>query len=85
MSRTLDGLPVVTEQTLIDFSRVYAIASPNNDPLITAKIRDENPQIYRILKIGMEQAPNKEARAYYEMGMQIIYELFRGQVIKDSK
>lgn len=84
--RTLEGLPVVTEKTFIDFLRNYNIGSENNDPEVTCRIEKENPQIYRILKIGTQQAPNKEARIYYECGMQICYELLRKQsnILKNS-
>lgn len=77
--RTLEGLPVVTEETFIEFLRNYDITSPENDPEVTHRIEQENPQIHRILRIGMKQAPNKEARSYYECGMQICYELLRRQ------
>lgn len=80
---TQDGLPVVTEETFMEFLREYDIAT--NDPEVTRRIRTENPQISRILKIGMQQAPSREARAYFECGMQIVYELLRRQKSKDRQ
>jgi hypothetical protein len=87
MTRTLDGLPKVTEETFMEFLRNYNIAPAENDPAVTRRIQEENPQIYRILNLGMQNAPSKEARAYYECGMQICYELLRRQsdVLKNSK
>ena len=87
MTRTLEGLPKVTEETFMEFLRNYNIASAENDPAVTRRIQEENPQIYRILNLGMQNAPNKEARAYYECGMQICYELLRRQndVLKNSQ
>jgi len=79
MKKTLDGLPIVTEETFMELLKNYDISAERNDPEVTNKIKKENPQIYRILKIGMENAPNKEAKAYYECGMQICYELLRNQ------
>ena len=82
---TTDGLAVVTEEIFEEFLRNYKLNSPNNDPEVTKRIESENPQIYRILKIGMENAPTKEARAYYECGMQIVYELLRMQTYSNKK
>ena len=77
---TKDGLPVVTEEILMEFLGDYCIDHPEgNDPLVTRRIKLENPQIHRLLEIGMNQAPNKAARGYYECGMQIVYELLRRQ------
>ena len=84
MEKTEDGLAVVTEKTFMEFLRNYDIASLNNDPAVTARIESEQPQIFRILKLGMQGAPNKEAQAYYEMGIQITYELLRRQTSSDS-
>lgn len=83
--RTKDGLPVVVEKTFMEFIKKYPTASTNNDPEITRRIKSENPQIYHILLIGMEHAPHIAARAYYECGIQIIYELFRRQSIANKK
>ncbi len=85
MTRTLEGLPAVTEETFMEFLRKYNIAE--NDPAVTRRIEEENPQIYRILNLGMQNAPSKEARAYYECGMQICYELLRRQsdALKNSQ
>ncbi|MEK6874786.1 MAG: hypothetical protein AABX52_03500 [Nanoarchaeota archaeon] len=87
MTRKLDGLPRVTEETFMDFLRVYDLSSAQNNPEVTLVIQRENPQIYRILQLGMKAAPTREARAYYECGMQICYELLRRQtdVSKRSK
>jgi len=79
MSRTEDGLPIVTEQTFMKFLGIYDISSAENDPEVTRRIEAENPQIFRILRLGMKAAPTKEARAYYECGVQIAYELLRTQ------
>lgn len=78
-NKTIDNLPIVTEKTFEEFIKKYPIASEENDPEITERIKKENPQIYRILQIGMQQAPNRAARSYYECGMQICYELLRRQ------
>lgn len=87
MIRTLEGLPKVTEETFMEFLRNYNIASAENDPEVTRRIQEENPQIYRILNLGIQNAPTREARAYYECGMQICYELLRRQsdVLKNSQ
>ena len=87
MARTPEGLPQVSEETFIEFLRSYNIASDKNEPEVTRRIQKENPQIYRILKIGMQNAPNREAKVYYECGMQICYELLRRQssVLKNSE
>ena len=79
MSRTPDGLPRVTEETFIKFLCNYEfdISSAKNDPRVTCRIQKENPQIHRILDIGMKNAPNREASVYYELGIQICYELLR--------
>ncbi len=79
MTRTKDGLPKVTEETFREFLKKYDISSAENDPEVTHRIQEENPQIYRILNLGMQNAPSKEARAYYECGIQICYELLRKQ------
>ena len=87
MTGTLEGLPEVTEETFIEFLRDYDLSSVENDPSVTQRIQRENPQIYRILNLGMQIAPSKEARAYYECGIQICYELLRRQsdVLKNSQ
>jgi len=87
MTRTLEGLPKVAEETFIEFLRNYDISSAENDPSVTRRIQEENPQIYRILNLGKQNAPSKEAKSYYECGMQICYELLRRQsdVLKNSQ
>ena len=87
MKRTSEGLPKVTEETFMELLRNYDISSPENDPAVTRRIQEENPQIYRILNLGMRKAPSNEARAYYECGMQICYELLRRQseALKNSQ
>lgn len=87
MTRTLEDLPIVTEETFMELLRNYDLASPENDPAVTLKIQKENPQIYRILNIGMKNAPSKGARSYYECGIQICYELLRRQsdILKNSQ
>lgn len=82
---TSDGLAVVTEKTFMELLEKYDIISANNDPEVTQRIKSENPQIYRILKLGMENAPTNEARVYYECGIQLIYELLRKQTYANSK
>ena len=82
---TNDDLPIVTEETFLDFFGDYDISSAENDPEVTSRIEQQNPQIYRILSIGMGNAPNSEARVYYEMGVQVCYELLRRQGIADSE
>ena len=47
MTRTLEGLPEVSEETFMEFLRNYNIASAENDPAVTRRIQEENPQIYR--------------------------------------
>lgn len=84
MATTEDGLAVVTETTFLEFLQDYDITSPDNDPALTERIKSENPEVYRILQLGMQGAPSKEARAYYEMGMQIAYDLLRRQTGHDS-
>ncbi len=81
---TKDGLPVVTEKTFMEFLRNYDISSAKNDPEVTRRIEQENPQIHHILRLGMQNAPTKEAQAYYECGMQIVYELLRRQSSNDK-
>ena len=85
MTRTSEGLPKVTEETFMELLRNYDISSPENDPAVTRRIQEENPQIYRILKLGMQNAPTTEAKAYYECGMQICYELLRRQIHSNGK
>jgi len=58
---TKDGLVVVTEDIFMDFLRNYDISSAKNDPELTRRIERENPQIYRILRLGMQSAPTIEA------------------------
>jgi hypothetical protein len=83
---TSDGLPVVEESTFVKFVKTeYDISSPNGDPAVTERIERENPQIARILRLGMENAPNRAAAAYYETGIQIVYELLRKQSAKDKR
>ncbi|MBS3074628.1 hypothetical protein J4447_04225 [Candidatus Pacearchaeota archaeon] len=82
---TNDGLPVVNELTFLNFVREYPIASGNNDPEVTKRIETENPQIHRILSLGMQEAPTHEAKSYYEMGIQIAYELLRRQALVNSQ
>ena len=84
VERTKDGLFIVTEQTFMNFLQEYDITLPNNNPFVTERIKIENPQIYRILSIGMKEAPNNEARVYFEAGVQIAYELLRRQTLTDS-
>ena len=74
---TDEGLPIVSEKTFLSFLSDYAISAAQNDPTVTARIKQENPQIHRLLRIGMENAPSREARSYYECGVQIAYELLR--------
>lgn len=76
---TKDGLPIVTEDTFLQCVREFPISSPDNDPEVAQRIRDENPQIGRIIRLGMKSAPNREAQAYYEAGCQLTYELLRRQ------
>ncbi len=76
-AQTEDGLPIVSEKTFMSFLSNYDISAAHNDSTVTARLQRENPQIYRLLRIGMENAPNTEAQAYYECGMQIVYELLR--------
>jgi len=82
---TEEGLPVVTEETFMEFLQKYDISSGNNEPEVTERIRRENPQIARLFRLGMENAPNKAARVYYETGVQIAYELLRLQSAKSAK
>lgn len=82
--KTEDGLAVVTEKTFMEFLGNYDISSGNNDPGVTERIKSENPQIYRILNLGKQNAPTIEARAYYECGIQIAYELLRRQTASNS-
>ena len=77
VQQTEDGLPIISERTFMSFLGDYNISSAHNDPAVTARLQRENPQIHRILRIGMDNAPSREARAYYECGMQIVYELLR--------
>ena len=86
MTRTSEGLPKVTEETFMELLRNQDISSAEKDPAVTRRIQEENPQIYRILNLGMQNAPSNEARAYYECGMQICYELLRrqGETLKNS-
>ena len=81
--KTQDGLPIVAEATFIKFVRGYDFS--HNDPAITRRIEEENPQVHRVLSIGMQQAPTPAARAYYECGVQIAYELLRMQMVQDKK
>ena len=83
--KTEDGLAVVSERTFLEFLQDYDINAENNDPVITQRIRYENPQIYRILDLGMQNAPTREAQTYYECGIQIMYELLRRQTDSNSK
>lgn len=85
---TKDGLAVVTEQTLIEFLRKHDISSPGNDSVIRERMKRENPQIYRMLVLGLEgidtdhhlsEDVRRFAHSYYESGMQIVYELLRMQ------
>jgi len=85
MAKTIDGLPVVSEETFMKFIQEYPIASGDNDPKVTERIEKENLQIYRLMKLGMDNAPNNEARIYFECAFQIAYELFRKQSQVDSK
>lgn len=85
MAKTKDGLAVVTEKTFMEFLMNYSIRSGNNDPAVTKRIQSENPQIYRILKSGMENAPSEKVRAYYECGIQIVYELLRKQTSSNDE
>ena len=85
MARTIDGLPIVSEETFMKFMQEYPISSAENDPEITERIKKENPQIYRLMKIGMDNAPDNEARIYFECAFQITYELLRKQNQINSK
>jgi len=84
MTRTLDGLPMVSKETFMEFLREYDISNADNDPEVTRRIESENPQIFRLLNIGMKNAPNKEAKSYYKGSMQIVYELLRRESKKDK-
>ena len=77
----------ITEEISMEFLRKYNIASAENDSAVSRRIQEENPQIYHILNLGMQNALNKEARVYYECRMQICYELLRRQsdVLKNSQ
>ena len=79
---TKDGLAVVSEETFVEVVTSYPIASAQSDPEIRAKIEAENPQIYRILKLGSMNAPTPAARSYYEMGIELAYELIRAESAK---
>ncbi len=79
MERTPEGLPVVTEETFMDFLENYDLGSAKNDPAVTRRIEGENPEVHRILRLGIENAPSKEAKTYFECGIQICYELLRRQ------
>jgi hypothetical protein len=83
IKRTLDGLPIVSEETFLEFLKNYNLIPSENDPEVNERIKNENPQIYGILHLGMENAPTKEARSYYEYGMRICYELLRMQGASD--
>ena len=75
--RTKEGLPVVTEETLKEFLKKYDISSPHGEPYATEIIRQQNPEIYRMLRLGVDNAPDKTSRSYLETGMQMVYELLR--------
>ena len=81
---TADGLPVISGETFLNVVATYPIASGGNDLETRKRIERENPQIDRIVKLGMEGAPNHEARMYFEMGCQITYELLRTQSIANK-
>ncbi len=82
---TKDGLPVVTETTFGQVVTTYPIASPNGDPKVRKRIEYENPQVHRILELGSRAASTPQACAYYQMGVEITYELLRAQSAKDKK
>jgi len=82
---TEDGLPVVTEEIFMEFIRSYPISFAENDPGVTERIKLENPQIYRILYLGMKSAPTRESRVYFECGVQIAYEMLRRQSKADQE
>ncbi len=81
--RTKNGLPVVSEETFMKFLGEYDLTAVGGDPDVTARIESENPQIYRLLKLGMAAAPSKEARSYFLTGVHIAYELLRRQSAED--
>ena len=81
---TKDGLPVVTDATFLEVVTTYPIASAVGDPVVRERLETENPQIYRILKIGAKNAPDTNSRSYYIMGIEIAYELLRAQSAKNS-
>ncbi len=82
--RTLDGLPVVTEETLKKVLGKYNRASAKNYMKIIEK---ENPQIYLIFKLGVQQATSKRAGESLEFGILSCYELLRRQssTLKNSR
>ena len=79
MRLTQDGLPVVSEDTFLEVVTTYPIASTSNSPEVRGRIEKENSQIARIIRLGMGNTLNKEARLYFEMGCQLTYELLRIQ------
>lgn len=82
---TVDGLPVVSDETFFKVVTTYPLASGDNDPETRKRIRSENPQIERMINLGKDGAPNHEARAYFEMGCQLTYEFLRAQSISNKK
>ncbi len=80
---TADYLPVVSDKTFIKVVTTYPLNSANNDIETRKRIERENPQIDRIVRLGMEGATNHEAKKYFEMGCQITYELLRAQSISN--
>ena len=76
---TEDGLPIVAGDIFLKVVQDYPIASGTNSDEVRKRIEKENPQIARIIKLGMEGDHSREAKVYYEMGCQITYELLREQ------
>ncbi len=85
MSRkTIDGLPVISQETyeaLIDSSN---LSFENNMPEVTARIRKENPRLYDLLNLLTAAAPTTNARNYIQKGIQITYEALRIQSQRNS-
>ncbi len=82
---TREGMPVVDEETFLEVVTTYPIASGNGSPEVRARIKIENPQIFRILKLGFENAPTAEAKDYFQTGIELAYELLRTQASKSRE
>ncbi|MCX6749276.1 MAG: hypothetical protein NTW17_00845 [Candidatus Pacearchaeota archaeon] len=92
---TRDGLPVVSEETIMQVAEEYHGIERNQadsvlDRIIRLehvkrKIDEENPEVTQFISLLMYTTPNEEIARTLKQGALLIYELLRRQSAADKQ